>query len=328
MEVAVPPAASQGNTSGDGDYQFQVGASILAEFALSHTPADILRELVQNEYDAGGDSVEVTFGTEQLTITGNGAGIDTRGWKRLSVMLGTGSIGGSQERIAPKANGIGSKNFGLRSLFLFGDSIQVRSNGLVTMLDRHRGSWRTPQPDPAWDGRPGVLIRVAYRQSDDAPFRRFDLGRQREALASFTHEFAPTLIKLALPTERKGIRSVRVSSDPLGSTIQWKQTVRAVAGIPHAVKRRVSLTTAEPGVAPQASSINEIEYQRLLRPPAQFRGRDVPAYFRAGRGLIRLGVSFRLSGKRLDLASVGNFYYPLGASRSRTRLPVQRQRTI
>ena len=34
------------------DFRFRVATSVLIEFALSHTPADVLRELVQNEYDA------------------------------------------------------------------------------------------------------------------------------------------------------------------------------------------------------------------------------------------------------------------------------------
>ena len=77
----------------DGEgFQFQVGESLLKEFALSHTPADVLRELVQNQYDAGGDSMDLAFGRDHLTVRGNGRGIDSQGWKRLGVMLGTGRL--------------------------------------------------------------------------------------------------------------------------------------------------------------------------------------------------------------------------------------------
>src|SRR5712691_1467389 len=74
----------------DRDFTYRVGTSLLSEFALGHSPADVLRELVQNEYDAGGRSLEVVFGADALTVHGYGAVIDSRGWQRLSVMLGTG----------------------------------------------------------------------------------------------------------------------------------------------------------------------------------------------------------------------------------------------
>ena len=42
-------------------------------------------------------------------------------------MLGYGLVASAADRVEPKANGIGSKNFGLRSLFLLGDRIHVMS---------------------------------------------------------------------------------------------------------------------------------------------------------------------------------------------------------
>ncbi len=117
------------------------------ESARSHTPADGLRELVQNEYDAGGASIVVDFGSDALVVRGSGAPIDRRGWQRLGVMLGTGLVGGSGERVAPKVNGVGSKNFGLRSLFLFGDRIYVSSAGRLTVLDRTAGALDRPLAD-------------------------------------------------------------------------------------------------------------------------------------------------------------------------------------
>jgi hypothetical protein len=46
----------------DLDLQFRVATSVLDEFVLSHTPADVLRELVQNEYDAGGTELVIGLG--------------------------------------------------------------------------------------------------------------------------------------------------------------------------------------------------------------------------------------------------------------------------
>jgi hypothetical protein len=54
------------------DLQFRVATSVLDEFALSHTPADVLRELVQNEYDAGGNGAGRAY--EEDTQAGTAAG--------------------------------------------------------------------------------------------------------------------------------------------------------------------------------------------------------------------------------------------------------------
>src|SRR5258708_16417880 len=97
-------------------------------------------ELGEKEYDAGGSRLQVAFSPDELRIYGNGSPIDADGWKRLSVMLGTGQVGRPDRTIAQKVNGIGSKNFGLRSLFLYGDQIYIRSGGLQTVLDFSLGT--------------------------------------------------------------------------------------------------------------------------------------------------------------------------------------------
>src|SRR5262245_65728494 len=94
------------------DFQFRVGTSVLIEFAVSHTHADVLRELVQNEYDAGGTELVIEFGQAALVVCGNGRTIDDAGWKRLSVMVGHGLVAGTQDLVTQKVNGIGSKNCG------------------------------------------------------------------------------------------------------------------------------------------------------------------------------------------------------------------------
>ena len=125
-------------------YEFSIAQSVLEDFVLSHDPSDVLRELVQNEFDAEGTKIEFLFGSNSLTVLGNGKPVDAAGWRRLSVVLGRGRVAGSERVIEPKVNGIGSKNFGLRSLFLYGDQIFIRSGGRQTVLDLFQGV--LPQP--------------------------------------------------------------------------------------------------------------------------------------------------------------------------------------
>ena len=52
------------------DLQHRFGDSVLLEFIRGHSYSAILRELVQNEYDAGGRVLQVTFGDTGLEVTG------------------------------------------------------------------------------------------------------------------------------------------------------------------------------------------------------------------------------------------------------------------
>ena len=145
------------------ELQHRYGDSVLLEFVRGHGPSAVLRELIQNEYDADGSALQVVFNETELEVRGNGTPINQKGWRRLSVTLGTGSVSHFKDELKEKENGIGSKNFGLRSLFLFGDRIYVRSNGRQTLLDLYQGALETPQPDLTTDGMQGVRIHVPYR---------------------------------------------------------------------------------------------------------------------------------------------------------------------
>jgi hypothetical protein len=302
-------------------FSFRVGTSLLAEFALSHSPADVLRELVQNEYDAGGTQLTIDFGDEALVVQGNGRTIDKRGWKRLSVMLGTGLVAGGGDRVDAKVNGIGSKNFGMRSLFLFGDRIEVASGGRRTILDRSRGSLDEPLPDPASTGASGVRITVAYRKDADGPLMPFDRDRELDALRTIAAELSPTLVKLSQPGNGKSLRSVTVRSTRLGHVLRWRQTVRRVPGATGVLRRSIRVDGAralQPGVP---ARIAEIEHQAVIAPTSTLRSRSLPGYFRATGGRVRLGISFRIKRDRLDLDAVGTLYYPLEASAARSGFP-------
>ncbi len=312
-EVSVIPA-----DPGSLDFRFRVGTSILTEFAVSHTPADALRELVQNEYDAGGTELTVEFGPEALVVSGNGKTIDKAGWDRLGVMLGHGLVAGAAGRVEPKANGIGSKNFGLRSLFLFGDRIHVMSGGRRTILDRTSGALAEPLADPGSRGRRGVTIAVPYRQADDGPLRAFDQGHEAEALTTIAAELAPTLIKLAHSGLGKNLRAVVLRSARLGHELRWRQSARADKAVPGLIRRAARLHHSGPHLEGVPEAIAEAEYQQVVAPPTGLRRPNVPGYFRVRAGRIRLAVSVRVRRGHLDLSVPGIFYYPIGATRSRT----------
>src|SRR5438105_1376545 len=163
----------------DSDLRYAVTGSFLAQFVQGHTIEDVLRELVQNEYDAGGRSLAVMFREDGLYVDGDGRTIDGGGWRRLSVMVGTGQVVGDGRDVPQKENGIGSKNHGLRSLFLIGDRIYVRSGGRQTVLDIHQGAYPDPIADAVSRGRPGAHIFVPFRSVNNGLLEEYGLARQK-----------------------------------------------------------------------------------------------------------------------------------------------------
>lgn len=298
------------------DLQYRIGTSFLAEFAAGHTPADVIRELIQNEYDAGGTVVDVEFGETELRVRGNGKPIDRSGWTRLSVMVGTGTVAGTGTAVASKVNGIGSKNFGLRSLFLFGDRISIQSAGKRTILDRRKGTLAVPVADPTSRGDSGVVVSVRYRDADDGELRAFTPEWEGDALADIARILGPSVIKLALPKGARRVDRVVIRSHRLGRSLELEQSAK--------VDRRLGLQTRTARVrvagwddADVPARYSETEYTRALTPPSQFVDRNIPSYFRLPGGRIRIGISFGLERGRLA-STPGIFYYPLGAVKAQT----------
>lgn len=306
-----------GSSSADAEWSYQIGTSLIAEFAAGHRPSDVLREVVQNEYDAGGRELTLRFGAGALLIQGSGKTIDRSGWNRLAVMLGTGRVAGTDATVESKVNGIGSKNFGMRSLFLFGDSIYVRSGGLETVLDTRRGALRAPVPHEESRGKAGVDIFVPYRKEDDGELRAFTEDREREAITDMTDVMAASLVKLAVPKSAKGIARLSIYSERLGHRITWHQRVKALNAPGAPVLRSVRIEQEGATLGQPSQRYTEVEYGRLVLVPKHLRGRPIPSYFRRTGGRIAIGVSLVVNGRRLVLTP-GCFYYPLGAPRART----------
>lgn len=294
------------------------GNDLLTEFVAQHNSVDVLRELVQNEFDAGGTVLRAEFREASLRVTGNGSPVDASGWRRLSVMLSTGQVSGPDgtEQIDAKESGIGSKNLGLRSLFLIGDRIYIRSNGKSTLMDLAHGTLPKPDPHPASVGSRGIEIIVPYRSTPSTRLQAFTPEAEALALDRFSEELAGILIKLAQPGSRRNLTDVIVTSVRHNRRLSWTQVATNVRGSTAGVRvlrRTVRRYDAHQGTRPVRSELDEMEFQRIVSLPAEFPNRTIPTYFRAPRGQFRIAVSVRMRGERLDPEAIGQFYYPLAA---------------
>ena len=298
----------------DLQFDFRIGESVLAEFARAHDLAAILRELIQNEYDAGGSFLEVSFEEEGLKVKGNGEPVDRKGWQRLSVVMGTGRIGGTSELVRPKVNGIGEKNFGLRSLFVFGDELYIRSNGWQTILSRTRGSLPRPIVDPASANTRGIEIFVPYRTEKIGRLEPFTSDAEAKGFDKLTQAISPALLKLADVDASRSLHEVVISSRH-GRRIEWKQSVRRLESPVRGVtllSRRVQMFDS---LREGPQTIEELEWDRIFSLPPEFDLTSIPLYFRRSSRRVQLGVSVRTNRRRLhpDLPP-GIVYYPIGVS--------------
>lgn len=297
--------------------QFSIADSILKEFVLGHGPSAVLVELVQNEYDAEGTRLEMLFGQDSVVITGNGKPIDRAGWKRLSVVLGTGNVPGAGREVKAKVNSIGSKNFGLRSLFNYGDQIRIRSGGQQTVLDLRRGTLEKPLPERGSRHRPGIHIEVPYRTKKKDDWQAFTVEKENHVLDRFSEDLPPILVKLANPDSSKNLQELAVYSQRCQRRITWKQSV---AWIPSSnktirvLRRTISMNDSNHAQAPlkRVKKLEEIEFQKTFLIPSEYREQNIPSYFRIAGGRLRLTLSIRMKRGKVDLSKPGLYYYPLG----------------
>ena len=304
-------------------YEFSIAQSVLEDFVLSHDPSDVLRELVQNEFDAEGTKIEFLFGSDSLTVLGSGKPVDGPGWKRLSVVLGKGRVAGSDRVILPKVNGIGSKNFGLRSLFLYGDQIFIRSGGRQTVLDLFQGV--PPQPFPETESRQfrGIHIEVPFRTASRGGLEPFDLRKEEQALSSFSDNLIPILVKLARPGSSKSLQELVVTSERCNRRIRWVQsatTLPSSARNVTALRRVVSVFDGPlegPG-SRRRRTMEELEFQKNVDLPQEYRGQTFPSYFKSSSSRIRIGVSLRLQRGKVKTGEPGLFFYPIGVTHGYT----------
>ncbi|RRH96896.1 DUF3883 domain-containing protein [Mesorhizobium tamadayense] len=303
------------------DFAQSIGASFVEQFVLGHDPIDVLRELVQNEFDAGGETMSLVFGRSGLTIKGSGRHIDELGWSRLSVIVGVGRVVGDTSarvaEVAPKERGIGSKNFGLRSLFRFGDRIHVRSNGTMAVMDLPTlGTKRLA--DPASEGVIGVTIYVPFRDRDAGKLPAFTEEVEASAIEGMAAELFDTLGKLSLAGATRGIRRLELKSSRTGKNLLWFQTALtekcSINGI-DAIRRigRLERWSNSDPDQKQTESSEEIEYGRSVERPSAMTIPDFSAYYDEPKGKLRVAVSLPIKRRRVQLQQQGYYHYPLKA---------------
>jgi hypothetical protein len=144
--------------------------------------------------------------------------------------LGRGDIispGGVSRKVQPKENGIGSKNFVLRSLFLFSDRIYLCSAGKMAVLDlKTLGNQLVP--DQLSRGRPGVSIDVPYRTDQFGKLEPFTLEREQAALDQMATEIPHTLVKLVVASQKRSLNQLAISAERLKRRISWRQEAQTV----------------------------------------------------------------------------------------------------
>jgi hypothetical protein len=300
----------------------RIGSSVIEQFVAGHDAGDVLRELVQNEYDGGGDKLTLTFGSKSVEVIGSGRNIERSGWERLSVIVGTGNVMGTRgaEVVVPKENGIGSKNFGLRSLFRFGDEIHVRSAGQVALLDlQTQETGRAP--DPQSRGAKGVRLFVPYRTGSTETLEEFTVEREAHALELMAASMPDTLLKLAHGGKKSGLREVNVRSIRTGRILRWRQEASSARCRTSGVSMTARRGRLSDGNA-RVVSFHEEEFSRTVELPAEYSARRFPSYYRAAGGRVKIAVSVPIARREIDLGQNGHFYYPLKAPASRTGCPV------
>lgn len=300
----------------------RIGSSVIEQFVAGHDAGDVLRELVQNEYDGGGEKLTLTFGSKSVEVLGSGRNIERSGWERLSVIVGTGNVMGTRgaEVVAPKENGIGSKNFGLRSLFRFGDEIHVRSAGQVALLDlQTQETGRAP--DPQSRGMKGVRLFVPYRTRSTETLEAFTVEREAHALELMATSMPDTLLKLAHSGKKPGLREVNVRSIRTGRVLRWRQEASPdrcrTSGV-SMLSRRGRMSDGDARVV----TFQEEEFSRTVELPPEYAARRFPSYYRVAGGRVKIAVSVPIARRKIDIGHNGHFYYPLKAPASRTGCPV------
>ena len=129
-----------------------------------------------------------------------------------------------------------------------------------------------------------------------------------------------TLVKLALPGRRPGLRTVTLQSTRGKRMLTWRQDAGSLRSSQKGVSviRRVGRLLDSRGGAEERRDFAEMEFATSVQIPDKYADRAYPAYFKIGPDAIRIAVSVPLTRRRLDQGRPGHFHYPLQAPSART----------
>jgi hypothetical protein len=313
-QIAVEPVHPLQLRKAEPRYQTRADvAPLLMEFLNDLRWDDIVTELVQNDLDQGASITRIRFDRDRLVAEGNGAAVDDEGWQRLTYVQGAGG------EVPAKRNGIGIKNHGLRTCFLFGDDIAVRSGGKRIQLTLRRegpgtrffpGAWEHPAPDE--DG-PAEGCRI------EVPFRTDVLHAPGGEGADLPVPNAADLSQLFLETcalaPKRYIGCLRpgLTSRYVLELVHWREgtyrftyTVAPVGGAGRILYRRRCLAES-PGSKGQIYTEDAYLFASSTALP---HGRIIPGFFRKG-ARIMLEVSWPVNTRGRPLNGSGQFRYPI-----------------
>ena len=299
-------------------FQYRLGSKLVEELIASHSLLDILLELSQNSYDAYAKKLTIDFRDNDVIIQDDGEGFSVDGWRRVTVVLSTGYIGENSETVDSKSNSLGSKNIGLRTLFLIGDKIHIKSRGKQTIINIVTGVPDAQIPDSETSQNKGVFIRTQFRQFATGNLLPFTLQQEQYLLDKIADKIGPSLIKLSGYDGKKGLKEVVVRSSRCNKEIVFRlKTEKEKCTVKNLkiIHRYATISSSYLPEKSKLTTIHEIEYQHLIDLPAEYNTPDfvkknIPKYFGSNKN-IAMGFSVRLKRGKLDLNAQGNLYYPI-----------------
>lgn len=216
-------------------FQMRYGKSVLSEFVKLHDYSGFIDELVQNDYDAESPETIIQFLEDRLVSTGFGNPIDDDGWKRLEMVMGT------DEETIPKQGLLGVKNQGLRSLFLLGDYVIVRSNGYRTVLCMQYGALKEKEKEVLTIDSLGTTIEVIYRAQETNGLPLFTIEKEKKLIRDLERTLPLKIGLLSAPERSKIMNKVTVVSARTNTILICRQNVKIESFAPNALKRMISL---------------------------------------------------------------------------------------
>ena len=278
---------------------------------------DLIAELVQNDIDQGATQTVIAFLQDRLVCEGNGARVESDGWRRLRKIQGAG------HDVPAKIGKIGVKNHGLKSAFTIGDEITLLSDG-QSIIQTLFANGRDEAPYPGASAGPtfapnapdaGCRVVIRYRNRDIQP-----ADGEAIVLGAVTAQEIDELFKSACnnsPEQFAGIVSPEVAPNYEILLRHWRLgDARFLFSCtrPRKSVKRIEIFRRECRVSGTVASLPvglEEQAARRLLPRKTLQRRRVPDFFRRGNRFF-VEVSWPVDRRGKPKTGMGKFRYPIG----------------